>query len=182
MARKDFPPISHIRQCLREENGRVFWLERPEDHFKNWWDQVAWNKKYAGKEAGWSMKQHNGKGRKYYVTIDGRYFARATIVWLLNNNEWVTGIDHINRNSMDDRIDNLRPSTQIQNSANMGIRVDNKTGYKGVSYRKHAKKYAARIKVNYKEKHLGYFDDPAEAHKAYLAAAKKYSGEFACGG
>jgi hypothetical protein len=40
----------------------------------------------------------------------------------------------------------------------------------------------ARIKINKKTIYLGQFGSEKEAHDAYLEAARKYFGEFACGG
>lgn len=54
--------------------------------------------------------------------------------------------------------------------------------YKGVGIVPHSmfvKKWRARITVNRKEKHLGYFKSEISAAKAYDVAAKKYFGEFA---
>ncbi len=42
--------------------------------------------------------------------------------------------------------------------------------------------WRAQIKVNYEAKCLGHFHDPAEAHAAYMKAAREYFGEFACDG
>lgn len=44
--------------------------------------------------------------------------------------------------------------------------------YKGVSWYKASSKWSARIRVNGKLKHLGYFKEEKEAHQAYLAAKK----------
>lgn len=98
---------------------------------------------------------------------------------------WIIGakpgqmMDHINGNKLDNRRENLRFCTISQNIANRPISISNNTGYKGVGYRKDRKKYRARIKVNGKEIHLGYFDTPQEAARRYDQGAKTYFGEFA---
>lgn len=96
----------------------------------------------------------------------------------LTSNEFV---DHINGNSLDDTRANLRIATRSQNAFNSRRPITNKSGYKGVYWHKDNKIWAAKIKVNQKLIHLGYFHDPEEAHAAYLAAAQKYAGEFARG-
>ncbi len=87
--------------------------------------------------------------------------------------------DHVNGNPLDNRRCNLRLATFAQSSRNVAISKHNSTGYKGVYWNKKQQKFCAQIQVNGKRIHLGSFDDPVEGHKAYIAAAKKYHGEFA---
>ena len=88
-------------------------------------------------------------------------------------------IDHINGDSLDNRKENLRICTKADNNRNVGIRKDNKSGYKGVNYRESHKKFRAYISLNRKIFHLGYYNTVKEAALAYNEAAKKYHGEFA---
>lgn len=64
--------------------------------------------------------------------------------------------------------DNCRWATKIVQSRNTKlIHAHNRSGYRGVGWSKRDKKWRARIKVNSKEKSLGYFDSPIEAARAY---------------
>jgi hypothetical protein len=81
--------------------------------------------------------------------------------------------DHINRDKLDNRRENLRHITNHQNQYNRGVSRLNKTGYKGVSLKNG--RYVARCN----RKHLGSFKDAVSAAKVYNEAAKKYHGEFA---
>lgn len=87
-------------------------------------------------------------------------------------------VDHINRNGLDNRRENLRLATSTQNNANQKIRSDNKSGVRGVSWSKGKQKWKAAIYIDKKQKHLGYFDDKELAKKVYDAAALAYFGEF----
>lgn len=87
-------------------------------------------------------------------------------------------IDHIDNNSLNNQKSNLRAATPTQNGQNRKIQVHS-TPYKGVSYFKHQKKFVATIKALGKRVHLGYFEDPVNAAKAYDAAAIRFFGEFA---
>ena len=55
----------------------------------------------------------------------------------------------------------------------------NKAGYKGVGWARRESKWRARITINKKETHIGYFTDVIEAAKAYDKMAIKLHGEFA---
>lgn len=86
------------------------------------------------------------------------------------------------RDSLNDRIDNLRVSTHTQNMGNAKLRRDNKSGFKGVSWNKLNNNWVAYITIRGKPVNLGSFNDPAVAHAAYMKAAIEHFGEFATGG
>lgn len=88
-------------------------------------------------------------------------------------------IDHIDGNKLNNRIDNLRICTHNQNQYNQGIRATNKSGYKGVSYMKSAKRWQAQICCNKKVTHLGLFIHKEDAAHAYDKAAILIHGDFA---
>ena len=98
---------------------------------------------------------------------------------ITNNNNPKMHTDHINNNSLDNRIKNLRICTNSQNQMNTKGKINNTSGFKGVFSNKANKKWRAMIKINYKLKHLGYYIDPKDAARAYNEAAVKYHGEFA---
>ena len=87
--------------------------------------------------------------------------------------------DHIDGNTLNNSRGNLRIATPSQNCRNQKIRINNKSGYKGVSWRKDTEKWAAYINFDGKKNHLGFFSTPEQAHAAYCSAAAKHHGEFA---
>lgn len=87
-------------------------------------------------------------------------------------------VDHINRNKLDNRKENLRSATHGQNRANSRPQKRNRSGYKGV-YPRDNGSYQVRLMSNGKSVHIGVYKDPVEAALAYDEAAKKYHGEFA---
>jgi hypothetical protein len=88
-------------------------------------------------------------------------------------------VDHEDLNPLNNRRGNLRLASKSQNMQNRGATILSTSGYKGVFWQKHAKKWRAMIGHNGKKHHLGYFDTPEQAYKAYCEAASKYHGEFA---
>lgn len=87
--------------------------------------------------------------------------------------------DHINRNPLDNRKENLRPATYSENCRNRGKRKDNTSGVTGVSFDKWKNKWVAYVTINKKLKYLGYFDNKYDAILSRLKAEKEFYGEFA---
>lgn len=94
----------------------------------------------------------------------------------LNNSNYV--VDHINRNTLDNRRINLRVADYQENSFNRGIRSDNTSGVIGVDFNKRAKKWRAKIKYNSVNIHLGYFKDINEALTNRRVAENILFGEY----
>jgi AP2 domain len=77
------------------------------------------------------------------------------------------GITHENRNKLDNRRQNLRGATASQNGRNCGVRVDNTSGLKGISWCKSRGKWEARLRVDGRKENLGYFTCKFAAARAY---------------
>ena len=87
--------------------------------------------------------------------------------------------DHIDRNPLNNRKENLRECTQSDNSKNHSLYSNNKSGVSGVCYHSSTSKWSSNITVNYKTINLGEFVDKEDAIIARLNAELKYFGEFA---
>lgn len=87
--------------------------------------------------------------------------------------------DHINRNGLDNRKQNLRNCTKQENGMNRPSQKNGTSRYKGVCWHRRMKKWVACIKGKGRKSHLGYFVSETSAAKAYDNAARKYHGEFA---
>lgn len=88
-------------------------------------------------------------------------------------------MDHINRNTYDNRKSNLRPCNPHQNSCNKSKQSNNTSGFIGVSWEKDRMKWKASITIDNKERRLGNFVNQEDAIKARLMAELKYYGDFA---
>lgn len=114
------------------------------------------------------------------VYLAGRRYHVHRLAWLYVYGRFPKDqIDHINMNGLDNRLCNLREATQSQNQANKGMRADNTSGVKGVTWDSSRKKWKASISVSGKMIHLGRFSEVRDAAEAYRIAAKKYFGDFA---
>jgi hypothetical protein len=132
----------------------------------------------------WQARNNHGSNVFYiasYVNIDGTKKRKNVELgrYLLNAEDGQI-VDHINRDTLDNRKENLRICTIAQNSRNSKKRKDNFTSnYKGVYWKSQHRKYCAQINFNRKKIHLGYFETEDQAAIAYNIAAVKYFGEFA---
>jgi hypothetical protein len=90
-----------------------------------------------------------------------------------------TGVDHIDGDGLNNQRRNLRLATHSQNQHNSRVRSDNKSGFKGVHWSKHARKWHVQIMVDGRTKFLGLFENKKEAGVAYDAAARELFGAFA---
>jgi HNH endonuclease/AP2 domain len=97
---------------------------------------------------------------------------------MLNNTPRGMVTDHINRNKLDNRIENLRTCTRSQNQQNRVLDLG-KVKFRGVTFDKRKNKYQARIKINGYHQHIGLFKTAEEAAQAYNDYAYIYHGEFA---
>lgn len=123
---------------------------------------TAWGRQKAGDEAGCLSPQ----GYRY-LNFCGRATPAHRLAWLWVYGEWPTGdVDHVNRNRLDNRIENLRVVTRSLNIHNSVGRA--MSGDKGVTAASKGKKWEARIMVNHKAIYLGRYATVEEA-----AAARK---------
>ena len=131
----------------------------------------------TGKKAGWITLCNGRQYRKMSFSHKTYYVHRMIFLW--HHGYQPKYIDHINTNSLDNRIENLREATQSQNCANQNIKKNNTSGFKGVKYRKDLNKWSASVMVNRKNIALGCFETIDQAVEAYKNGAEKYFGEFA---
>jgi len=120
---------------------------------------------------------------RWYATKAGRtYYARRTLYSdgkrrplymhrLILGSRVGEEVDHKDGDGLNNQRSNLRSCTCSQNAAN-SVR-NSKTGYRGVC------KYWNKWRVIIGGIHLGLYDTPKEAAKAYNEAAIEKYGEFA---
>jgi hypothetical protein len=87
-------------------------------------------------------------------------------------------IDHIDGDSSNNSLNNLRCITQRENVFNSKRCNHQLSPMVGVGYCKTKRLWRARIVHNGKIKHIGYYDTPQEAQAARLATAKVLRGDF----
>ena len=104
------------------------------------------------------------------IGVDGKIYRSHRLIWLWHHGYMPEhGLDHRNRVKGDNRVENLRETSDQCNVRNTGNYKHNKSGVKGIS-RKINGKWWAQIKVNKQDYKLGYFDNFDEAVLTRLAA------------
>ena len=137
------------------DNGKLYWKKKISD------------KCVIGKEAG----HYNSNNNRHFVSCYNKTFARSRVVYAMFNGFSDKQIDHINRNSSDDRIENLRPVTNRENALNTDLCISRNLPtcvYFDPTNKKNP--YYVRARVNGKKKIIGWAISPESASDLY----KKY--------
>jgi hypothetical protein len=109
-------------------------------------------------------------GKKTFYKIH-----RLVATYFCNNENNYNEVDHIDCNKINNHYKNLRWVTPSQNNRNKLKKEGTSSKYLGVLYHKRDKKWQAQIRINYKKKHLGYFDNEEDAYKAFRDAVEQYN-------
>jgi HNH endonuclease/AP2 domain len=170
-------PLSYIKSIVKIDSSSpsgLTWLSR---------DDKKWSFKFANQTVG--SKHANKCGYEKWTTII-YYNSKACnlkcsrIIFLLHKGYLTKDkiIDHIDNNSLNNKIENLREGTRSQNQHNSKLPKNNTSGYKGVIFHKASGKWRVRIKMHGKEHYFGMYVNKEDAIKVAIAARKKLHGEF----
>jgi hypothetical protein len=88
-------------------------------------------------------------------------------------------IDHINGDGLDNRKSNLQVISHAENIRKSRVQINNKSGFRGVSWHKGDRRWQVVIEVDNIKKYVGSFRNKIAAALAYDQAAKKCFGKFA---
>jgi len=113
------------------------------------------------------------------VVINKKGYLAHRLVYLLHAGYLPDIVDHVDRDKLNNRIENLRAANNLQNCRNSASRKNSTSRYLGVSKVKKYNKWVAQIMIKGKQTNLGWFTDEWEAALAYNTAAKEHFGEFA---
>lgn len=115
------------------------------------------------------------------IALFGLPYRAHHLAWLIMTGEWPpveTDIDHRDRQRNNNAWSNLRLATRSENNMNAGLRSDNKSGHKGVSWDRKARKWTVRITVKRKIHFLGDYHDITQAIAARQDAEHRLFGEY----
>jgi hypothetical protein len=116
----------------------------------------------------------NGMGYKV-TSVEGKLYKSHRLIWLWHFGYFPEhGLDHIDRNPSNNRIENLREVSRVCNSRNCKVGKNNKSGITGVCWYRETGKWLVQIKIPNKNIYLGLYETKLEAAKARWDAEVKY--------
>lgn len=164
--------IDQLREAVSydHETGRLTWLSRPLAHFPNERIRRTVNSRLAGTPAFAQISQYGyAVGCIFQQKIMAHHAAFALVT-----GRWPEEIDHINGKRSDNRWENLREVSRIENRHNQARPKNNKSGFLGVCWNVASQKWTATISVEKKQVWLGAYADKAAAIAARVEANQKY--------
>ena len=161
---KPMPSQQELQEWFDYRDGNLYWMKTNRKSVK------------VGSKAG-TVSTHKKTGKQYIrIGFNHKLYQIHRVIWawhgysLEPNQE----IDHIDGNSLNNCIENLRAATPKQNRENRkSANKNNKTGVKGVSWDKKAKNWRAQIQYNGTKKHLGLYETKEDAIAARIVAEKE---------
>ena len=141
---------------------------------------------YCITDKGEIYNMDTGKIRK--LVIDGKYkriglckngietnirIHRLLAIHFIPNPFNLKCVDHIDHNKLNNDLSNIRWVTSSENNRNRTKKQNTSSIYNGVCFNKKANKWQTNIRINYKKKHLGYFNNEIDAAKAYDKYARE---------
>lgn len=140
-----------------KETGEFYWLNPPQPNYK----------RLVGKLAGTL-----GKQGYFVIMIKKKGYKVHKLVWLIEKGYYPQMIDHIDGNTTNNKITNLREASFRLNAQN-NKRVRNNPKLLGAHWHKRSKTWRSHIVINGKQVSLGCFKTSEEAHKAYCKKWKR---------
>ena len=143
---------AELQERFIYDDGKLFYRHKVRGHSE-------------GEQAGfWS--EESGLLRRH-ITIKGKRRIHARIVYVYHHGEIPRGktIDHINRDSTDDHIENLRPATRQVQILNRSCTQEKQSGVTGVVWDKARSKWSVWITIEGKRKQVGRYVELEEAIK-----------------
>lgn len=160
----EYPSQERLKELFYYKDGSLYWANPPtRGHHK------------LGSSAGCT----DGTSGYRYIKVDGVHCREHRLIFLLHHGYLPPNIDHINRNKTDNRIENLRPSSESQNNMNRPKMKNNTSGITGVTWSKRKKKWIATVRSKGELLYHKMFSNFNDAALARLTAEKVHFGEFA---
>lgn len=152
-----------LHELFEYSEGKLFWKVRPASCVQ------------VGDEVG---SQNDSKYGYLRVRLRDKRYMVHSLIFMYHHGYMPNLIDHIDGNSENNKIENLREATCSQNSLNKKVRTDSSTGVKNVAFYKPNGKFAVSLSISGKRKHIGYFDDLELAELVAIEAREKFHGAF----
>jgi AP2 domain/HNH endonuclease len=147
--------------------GKFALVDLADYEWLNQWNWFA--KPQPFPQTGWYAARNTGK----------RGARTIRMHQLIMGNVGGIDVDHIDGDGFNNRRKNLRLATRQQNGSNRKLGKNNTSGIKGVVWYAKTGKWRAKIGINRRTIHIGFFSSKELAAKAYDDAAMKHFGAYA---
>jgi hypothetical protein len=153
---------NHFSQCCE-------WLRYDKESGDFWWIQSPPNTTLIGQKAG---AVNNGY---IELTFNLRKIFAHRLAWFIIYGYIPKCIEHKDRNTLNNAIDNLIESTRQNVGHNKTEpQINNTSGFRGVYYHKKNRTWFSSVKVNKRSIYLGTFENAQLASDAYEQAKLQY--------
>jgi HNH endonuclease len=165
------PERDYLLKVFCYKDGKLIGKVRPFLHFSNSRQMKIWNSKFAGKRVGRVMSTSHYR----QVMLNGiRYLEHRIVAKMFKLSVDGYEVDHIDGDSLNNRIENLRIASRQQN-------MQNNSGWRKKSLRlgvskKVDGKFVAYIRKDGRHLHLGTFPNEVLAAKAREQAERSIYG------
>ena len=153
---------NYLKSIFDYRDGELYWKIRPANCIQ------------IGDKAG--CLDTNGY---YKIRINNRMHGTHRVIFAMHYGYFPRQIDHIDRNTKNNKIENLRDASYAQNQWNTLKNPRNTSGYKNVLWRKERNKWTCQFKINGKTIIRGAFDTAEEANIYAEKLRKELHGQFA---
>ncbi len=155
------------------KHGKVLLIDEIDIPLINHYKWYARNEKREGRDC-WNVAAN--------VTFPNGKRTSVRLHHLILHPAPTQEVDHKDHNVFNNTRENLRLCSRGQNNWNQRRRIDNQSGFKGLTRRVRSGRitWEVYIQINKKRQFFGTYLDPVEAAKAYDTAARQLFGEFAC--
>jgi hypothetical protein len=142
------------------------------------WRTYKTSRAMAGMEAGCKAKFKSGT--RVLVNLWGTMWQAPRLIWMMETGEdpGERYIDHIDGNTENNRWDNLRLVTPVQNQMNRKKDLRNTSGHTGVIWDKHNGKWLVRFTVDGKRRTIGGFVEKSDAIRVSEEIRNTHHGEY----
>lgn len=104
------------------------------------------------------------------IRVDGRLYLAHRLAYLYIYGHFPRLTDHKNGVKSDNRIENIRDADKSQNAQNTrkAWSHNKASGLLGVYWSAQRNAWGAKVNLNGKQHHAGFYETPEKAHEAYV--------------
>lgn len=113
------------------------------------------------------------------ITMSGRRIMAHRLAWFYMTGVWpAEELDHIDRDTSNNKFNNLREASHSENSVNSKIREDNSSGHPGICWDRQKMKWKVQISSSGNKRIQKHFYDFDQAVRFYKETAASLFKEF----